>query len=59
MLKTHQQICSAILEEEDEIVECHRRQIDETMKLVKEVQIYHLFNLIILTFIFYEKQKNN
>jgi hypothetical protein len=36
-MKTHQQICTAILEEEDEIVEGHRRQIDETMRLVKEV----------------------
>ena len=36
-MRTHQQMCTAILEEEDEILEAHRKQIDDSMKLVKEV----------------------
>ena len=41
LMKLHQQICTAILEEEDSIVEEHRHQIDETMRTVKEVSRAH------------------
>eukprot|EP01006_Ploeotia_vitrea_P041220 TRINITY_DN66494_c9_g9_i1.p1 TRINITY_DN66494_c9_g9~~TRINITY_DN66494_c9_g9_i1.p1 ORF type:complete len:822 (+),score=447.92 TRINITY_DN66494_c9_g9_i1:98-2467(+) len=44
-LLRHQLICAAILEEEDEIVEAHRRQIDDTMKLVKsEMELLKQFD---------------
>jgi hypothetical protein len=35
--QTHNAIASKILEDEEDLVDAHRRQIDETMKLVKEV----------------------
>jgi kinesin family protein 2/24 len=34
--QTHNAIASKILEDEEDLVDAHRRQIDETMKLVKE-----------------------
>lgn len=36
LMMTHQAIATAILEEEDDLVQAHRLQIDEAMQLVKE-----------------------
>lgn len=36
LVQTHHELCSEILQEEEDIVEAHRGQIDMTMQLVKE-----------------------
>jgi kinesin family member 2/24 len=36
LVQTHQQLCSEILKEEEEIVNMHRAQIDQNMKVVRE-----------------------
>lgn len=36
LMRTHHDLCTAILQEEENIVEAHREQIDVTMQLVKE-----------------------
>ena len=47
MRQTHQVLCSEILAEEERVVEAHRSQIDQTMKLVKEVYRCSEHSLII------------
>jgi hypothetical protein len=37
LVRSHHELCSEILREEEDIVEAHRTQIDQIMKLVKEV----------------------
>ena len=39
LIKTHQALVSELLEEEESIIEAHRSQIDESMRLVKEVSV--------------------
>jgi len=54
----HEKLIDVILEEEDQLVDAHKRHIDAIMELAKTVHIIYIINILIRKWHYYKKYQS-